>query len=136
MDYEQFDTEYQTVFDALDGDKPSADFAPDVARLKELAATLESPMDRRSAENRIADLESILAETGEPTSPAMLEAIRVHSAATAADGTPAERIARAEAAMAEIGRIAEAAGPGEEAAIMNMNESLYKLVLALEPDSE
>ncbi|MFC5267420.1 hypothetical protein ACFPJ1_35345 [Kribbella qitaiheensis] len=64
MDYEQFKAEYRTVFDALDTNKPSADFAPDVARLKDLAAAIESPRDRRSAENRIADLEGILAEGG------------------------------------------------------------------------
>ncbi|MFC5267419.1 hypothetical protein ACFPJ1_35340 [Kribbella qitaiheensis] len=63
----------------------------------------------------------------------MMEAIRVHAAARAAGGTPQERIARAEAGMAEIGRIAEAAGPSEEAAIMNLNESLYMLSTALQP---
>jgi hypothetical protein len=133
MDYEQFKAEYKTVFDTLDSDKPSADFAPDVVRLKDQAATIENPMDRRSAENLIADLEGILAEEGAPTSPAMMEAIRVHAAASAAGGTPQERIARAETGMAEIGRIAEAAGPAEEASIMNLNESLYMLSTALQP---
>ncbi|TCN39347.1 hypothetical protein EV644_107319 [Kribbella orskensis] len=137
MDYEQFKAEYKQVFDAIDGDRPSADFAPDVARLKALAATIEDPANRRSAENRIATIEDVLSYgDGPPLSPAMAQAIRVHAAASAAGGTPQERIARAEAGMAEIGRIAEAAGPGEEASIMNMNESLYMLVLALEPESE
>ena len=78
MDYEQFKAEYRPVFDALDTtNKPSADFATDVARLKDLAATTED--------------------------------------------------------LAEIGRIAEAAGPSEEAAIMNLNESLYVLSTALQP---
>ena len=52
MDYEQFKAEYRPVFDALDTNKPSADFAPDVARLKDLAASIENRRDRRSAENR------------------------------------------------------------------------------------
>jgi hypothetical protein len=145
MDYEQFKTEYRTVFDAIDGDRPSADFAPDVARLKALAATIEDPADRRSAENRIATIEDVLSYgEGPPMSPAMVQAVRVHAAASAAGGTPQERIARAEAGMAEIGRIAEAgmaeigriaeaAGPSEEAAIMNLNESLYMLSTALPP---
>lgn len=77
MDYEQFKAEYRPVFDALDTNKPSADFATDVARLKDLAATTED--------------------------------------------------------LAEIGRIAEAAEPSEEAAIMNLNESLYVLSTALQP---
>lgn len=134
VDYEAFRAEYKPVFDVLDA-KTLPDWLPAaIARLKELAASIEDPGDRRTAENQIASIEDILDEEmdGPPISEAMMEAIRVHSAAGASHGTPAERIARAEAGMAAIGRIAEA-NPSEEASIMNLNESLYMLVLSLQP---
>jgi hypothetical protein len=65
----------------------------------------------------------------------MMEAIRIHTQAGASDGTPAERIARAEAGMAAIGRIAETAPPAEQASILDLNESLYMSILALHPES-
>jgi hypothetical protein len=44
MDYADFKTEYKKVFDAIDGDRPSADFAPDVAR----QSTTTAPAPARS----------------------------------------------------------------------------------------
>ncbi|GAB2665497.1 hypothetical protein [Kribbella swartbergensis] len=137
MDYDQFRAEYDVVFDVLD-DEVLPDWLPGaIARLKELAAAIDDPADRRSAENDIAAAEGVLAEgaEGPPVSAAMMEAIRVHTAAGANGGTPAERIARAEAGMAEIGRIADTAPPSEQAAILDLNESLYMLVLSLRTDS-
>jgi hypothetical protein len=136
MDYGQFRAEYDPVFDILDAEKLPPWLPGAVTRLKELAATIDDPAARRSAENDIASLEDVLAEgsDGPPISPAMMEAIRIHSEAGANHGTPAERIARAEAGMAAIGRIAEAAPPTEQASILDLNESLYMLILALEPD--
>lgn len=136
MDYDEFKAEYRKVWDALDGNRPAADFAPDLARLKTLASTIENPVERRSADNDVADLEGVLAEDDEPTSPAMTEAIRAHGAASVGGGTPAERIARAEAGMAEIARISEAAEPADSEAILELNESLYMLIMALAPDAE
>jgi hypothetical protein len=132
MDYAQFRAEYDPVFDVLGG-KTLPDWLPvAVARLKQMAAAIEDASDRRTAENRIAAMESIIEEDldGQPISPAMMEAIRVYSEAGASHGTPAERIARAETGMAAIGRIAEK-NPSEEASIMELNSSLYTLMLAL-----
>ena len=137
MDYGQFRAEYDPVFDTLDAETLPAWLPGAIARLKELAATIDDSADRRSAENDIAALEDIAADEpdGPPISPAMLEAIRIHGEARASHGTPAERIARAEAAMTEIGRIADAAPTTEQAAILDLNESLCLLILALQPDS-
>jgi hypothetical protein len=136
MDYEQFRTEYQQVFDSIDN-QPAAHFAPDLDRLRSMAAAIDSPVDRRTAENQIATIEGVLSYDDEPPlSPAMVEAVRAHARGNAADGTPAERIARAEAAMAEIGRIADAADPAEQASILDMNESLSMLITALEPEPQ
>ncbi len=137
MDYDQFRTEYDPVFDVLDAETLPDWLPAAVTRLKDLAVSIEDPADRRSAENDIADIEGILSEAadGPPISPAMMEAIRIHSAAGVGDGTPAERIARAEAGMAEINRIAESVPRTEQAPILELNESLYMLILALEPDS-
>ncbi|WP_020388571.1 hypothetical protein [Kribbella catacumbae] len=133
MDYEQFKTEYQQVFDSIEN-QPSAHFAPDLARLRSMAAAIDSPADRRTAENQIATIEDILAYDEEPPlSPAMANASRAHARASAAGGTTEERIARAEAGMAEIGRIAAAADPAEQASILEMNESLYMLITSFEP---
>ena len=68
-------------------------------------------------------------------SPAVIEAERIHSLASADDGTDEERIARAENGMAEIARIAQTAEPADRMDILALNESLYMLVLALKPDS-
>ncbi|MEV8377033.1 hypothetical protein AB0P21_30105 [Kribbella sp. NPDC056861] len=136
MDYDEFKADYQRVFDSIDN-QPAGHFAPDLARLKAKAAAIESPKDRRTAENQIATIEDVLAYDDEPPlSPAMADAIRAHTRASAGDGTNQERIARAEAGMAEIGRIAEAADPAEQASILTMNESLYMLIMALEPDPQ
>ncbi|GAA1602837.1 hypothetical protein GCM10009789_66060 [Kribbella sancticallisti] len=135
MDYDEFKADYQQVFDSIEN-QPAAHFAPAVTRLKAKAAAIESAIDRRTAEGQIATLEDILAYDDEPLSPAMAAAIRAHSRAGAAGGTNEERIARAEAGMAEIGRIAETADPAEEASILEMNESLYMLIMALKPDPQ
>ncbi|MGZ0149402.1 hypothetical protein ACXJJ3_20225 [Kribbella sp. WER1] len=137
MDYEAFRAEYEPVFDVL-GAKALPDWLPAaIAHLKELAATIDDPADRRSAEFDIADIESIAAEdsTGEPSSPAMMAAMRVYSDAAANHGTPAERIARLEVGMAEIGRISDTAPPTERAPLLGLNESLYMLVLSLQSES-
>ncbi|MEU4390623.1 hypothetical protein [Kribbella sp. NPDC023855] len=134
MTYEEFEAEYQRVFASVES-QPAAQFAPDVARLKGLAASLENVRERTEAENLIADLEGVLEYDDEPLSPAMAEAIRVHARADSAYGTPAERIAQLEAGMAEIARIAEAAEPAEQASILEMNESLYMLITSLEPEA-
>ncbi|MEV8377031.1 hypothetical protein AB0P21_30095 [Kribbella sp. NPDC056861] len=133
MDYDQFNAKYRQIFDSVES-QPSAYFAPDIARLKLLAAELEDVHERTEAENLIADLEGVLEYEAEPLSPAMVEAVRAHARADAATGTPAERIARLEAGMAEIARIAATAEPAEQASILEMNDSLHMLIGAVRSD--
>ncbi|MET7281968.1 hypothetical protein ABZS29_27295 [Kribbella sp. NPDC005582] len=140
MDYEQFRVESDKVLDVL-GDKTlPATLPADIARLKELAATIDDPKDRWDADGDIENIEAII-RAGEgadepPWSDAMNEAVRVHLGATDDSGTNAERIARITAAMAEIGRIADTAPESEKYAIVEMNGSLAMLRSSLKLNAE
>jgi hypothetical protein len=138
MGYEEFRADYERVLDTSD-QVPLPELAASIARLKGLAGTLADPGQRFSARNSIASLEDIYADGVEdeqnPVSAAMTEASRVSSRAASDAGTTAERVARLDAGMDEIGRIAETADPSEQAAILNLNESLEMLRTALEPRS-
>jgi hypothetical protein len=131
MDYEQFDGEFRRVLDCA-ARLSSAELSAEIERLRGLAAQIADPRDRRDAENDIASLASVLSVRElPPSTPAEIEAGRVHSRAIAGGGTPEDRIARAEAGMAEISRIAGAVDPSEKAGILELNESLYLVVTAL-----
>jgi hypothetical protein len=135
MEYDDFDVEYRRVLDGAAGLSAEA-LAAEIDRLRGLAAQITDPADRRDADNEIASLASVLSVGDLPlSSSAEIEAGRVHSRAIADGGTPEERIARAQAGMAEISRIAAAADPAERAGIIELNESLAMLVLALKPES-
>lgn len=132
VDYDQFDAEYGRVLSAaptLD----AASAADEVSRLRELAATIDEPADRAAAGLLLASLEDALSTSTPQLSPAMAAAVRVHARAGSQDGTVAERIERARAGMAEIGRIAATAETAEQGAILDLNESLSMLVDALSP---
>jgi hypothetical protein len=135
MDYEEFRAAYERVFDTS-AKVPLPELAASIERLKALAETLEDPNQRTSADNDIATLEDIygygVEDEENPLSAAMTAAGRVQSRAATDDGTTAERIARLEAGMQEIGRIADTADPSEKGAILDYNESLYLLKTALE----
>lgn len=131
MDYDQFDVQYGHVLDAarvLD----ASTLAGQLDKLREMAATIEDPADRHAAELLLASLEDALGNTRPELSEAMARAVRVHARARDEEGTAAERIDRARAGIAEIGRIAAAAEPAEQGAILDLNESLQLLVEALE----
>jgi hypothetical protein len=134
MDYEQFQAEYRQVLDGA-SELSTAALAAEIDRLRGLAAQLSDPVDRRDADSAVASLDDVLSvDELPPSSPAVIEAERVHSIAIADGGTPEERIARARAGMAEISRIAASADPADQTGILELNESLYMLVLALKPD--
>jgi hypothetical protein len=136
MGYEEFRADYERVFDTSDS-VPLPELAASIERLKGLAATLTDPAERVDAGNDIASLEGIYAygveDEENPVSAAMSQAERVSSLAASSDGTTAERVARLDAGMAEIGQIADTADPAEKGAILDLNESLYMLRTALEP---
>ncbi|NIK55057.1 hypothetical protein [Kribbella shirazensis] len=135
MNYDDFDAEYRRVLGIAD-ELPTDALAREIERLRVLAGGLADVADRRRAGNGIAMLDDILGYDEQPAaSPAMAEAERAHALASADGGTDEERIARAEAGMAEISRIAQTADPSERTAILALNESLYMLILALRPDA-
>jgi hypothetical protein len=135
MDYEQFDAEYRRVLEAAGAGENSAALAAEIVRLRALAGTLADAADRRDAGDRITTIEDVLSYDSESLSAAMGEAIRVLGVAGADEGTPAERVRRARAGMDEIARISAGADRDEQAAILEMNESLAMLIDALESDS-
>jgi hypothetical protein len=133
MDLEEFRAQYSPVLDAAaDGSMDDATIASEIIRLRALAETIADPAGRKRAGNLIASIEDVLSYSDAPLSDAMTEAIRVHLRAGADGGTPAERIARAEAGMDEIARISESVDDRSESdAILEMNESLAKLIDAI-----
>ncbi|MFC5267418.1 hypothetical protein ACFPJ1_35335 [Kribbella qitaiheensis] len=133
MDYDQFDAEYQRVVEAAQSDLSTEALRVEVQRLRQLSAQVEDPDDREEAGHAVAMLENVLStDPGPPPSEAVLAANQAYADATSSDGTPAERIARAEAGITEIARIARTADPEEESSILQFNESLHMLIGALE----
>lgn len=135
MDYHQFEVAYGRVMEAAGAGAPAAALAGEVVRLRALADSLPEPTDRRDAAALVDSLEDVLSYDAEPLSPAMTEAVRVLALAGAADGTPSERQARARAGMDEIARISAGADRPEQAAILELNESLALLIDSLESSS-
>jgi hypothetical protein len=132
MEYEQFYAEYARVVEAVMAGLSLEPLTVEVGRLRQLADGVDDLADREEAGHAGAMLESVLAlEPGPAPSAAVLAADEAYSRATASDGTAAERIARAEAGIEEIGRIAMTADPDEQSDIRQLNESLHLLVGAL-----
>lgn len=132
MEYEQFYAEYTRVVEAVMTGLSLEELTVEVGRLRQLADGVDDLADREEAGHAVAMLESVLTlEPGPAPSAAVLAANEAHSRATASDGTAAERIARAEAGIEEIGRIARTADPDEQSDIGQLNESLHMLVGAL-----
>jgi hypothetical protein len=130
--HDQFDAEYQRVVQAAQSELSTEALRVEVQRLRQLAAQLEDPDDREEAGHAVAMLENVVAPDPCPRpSEAVLAANQAYADATSSDGTPAERITRAEAGIREIARIARTADPDEEGSILQFNESLYMLIGAL-----
>jgi hypothetical protein len=131
MDYEEFFSQYKRAhenwtFGRLDRD----DAAAELERLRAIVPSIE-PSDRRQTAEYL--LEQWANETSPEAEDRLARAGVVLARAASADGTVAERKARAEAGIAEITRIAdETADVGERYAILGMNETLAKLIDGLE----
>jgi hypothetical protein len=133
MEYEQLYAEYSRVVEAVQAGLGLEALTVEVGRLRLLADGVVDLADREEeAGHAVAVLESALSLEPEPApSVAVLAADAAYARATAGDGTEPERIARAEAGIEEIGRIATTADPDEQSAIRQLNESLCMLVGAL-----
>ena len=137
MDYDAFDVELRRVLDAATARSlDEATLAAEVDRLRGLANLVEPAADRKLAGSHLTSLERALSYEPPPLSDELAEAIRVQSRAQSAEGTPAQRIEHLSAAIAEIGRIADAASPADHPRILDLNEPLSILLesLRLTPD--
>jgi HEAT repeat protein len=134
MTYEEFEADFQRVHEAAGDGLSTPALQAEILRLRQLAETIEDPRQRENAGYDIAMLDDLVAHDDDPAPSAlMVEASGVYRRATAMDGTPAERIARAEAGIEEIERIADRAVGNEQASIAGLNETLSMLIMSFEP---
>jgi hypothetical protein len=136
MDYQQFDAEYRKVLEASKAGLSTAGLQAEIDRLRSLVDSIEDSADRQDATDDLTILDDLVTrdDAPQPYSAARTEAFAAYQAATSKEGTPAERIARAERGIEEIERIAEAADPAESESIAGVTESLYMLIGALRSD--
>ncbi|WP_328989799.1 hypothetical protein OG394_26540 [Kribbella sp. NBC_01245] len=135
MAYDEFRTEYDAVLEACLSARLDMDgLAVELDRLRGIAAAL-SPDEQTQAATDLQSLDEILTmarQTPYSDSPAYNEANRVFGLANSDDGTPAERIARAEEGIQQLRAIADrGADQQENYAIMRLTEPLAMLIDAL-----
>lgn len=129
MDYADFDAERRRIIRAWGTEITEPEqLAEAVRQLREQAATMTVPADQHRATRYLGTLDDLVAAASEPESPSIRQASDVLLKASAPEGTPAERQARAAAGITEIARIAaEAPSVGERDAVLEMNETLVMI---------
>ncbi len=130
MTYDDFVARYKEAHRAwILGRLDRAAAVDALARLRAVVPSLEPPDQRPNAAELLRVWE---AEISPEAADRMARAVTALSRAERDGGTVTERIARAEAGIAEIGRIAaEAEDARERSAIRGMSETLAKLADAL-----
>lgn len=130
MDYDEFFARYRSAHRAWTfGTLERNDAATELERLRAIVPSIE-PSDRRQTAEYL--VEQWATELSPQAEDRMARATAVLSAG-GDDGTVAERKARAEAGIAEITSIAdETTDIAQRYAILGMNETLAKLIDALE----
>ncbi|GAA1528519.1 hypothetical protein [Kribbella lupini] len=134
MEYEEFDAERMRVVRAWGVEITDAEvLAAEALRLRELAETVEGERDRDRARRYLVAVDQLVEGARTPTDPALVRASEVLQRAADPAGTPDERRARAEAGMAEIGRIADEA-PSDDVrhAVLMLNGTLAEILDVLE----
>lgn len=134
MEYAEFDTERRRIIRAW-GDEITdpEQLAAAVRALHEQASTISGAADQDRVRRYLSTLDDLVAESAEPESASVRQASDVLLKASAPEGTPAERRARAEAGLTEIARIAAAAPTvGERDAVLEMNETLQTIATAVD----
>jgi hypothetical protein len=135
VEYDEFDAEYNRVVEAVKAGLSTVALVAEIERLRALADGIDDESGRKDAGYDLAVLEDLLAhDDAEQPSEVTKQARAAYAEATRYDGTAAERIARAEAGIEKLGRIAAGADPEEREAITGLNESLDMLIGALRPD--
>jgi hypothetical protein len=136
MEYAEFEVEYKRVSELIMNGRSDQIQPADIARLHALAAQIDDEDDREDALLEISGTEYVLAQDpGEPPSEIMTQARAAYAEADRNDGTTAERLARAEAGMRELERIAEGGDPDERRAIGSLEHTLMMLIGALRNDA-
>jgi hypothetical protein len=133
MDYDEFFAQYKGAHELWTFGRLEVDGAlAELDRLRAIAQSIE-PADKRETAQYL--LTQWANEMSPQADERMSRATAILTRAGADDGTPAERKARAEAGIAEITSIAdETRDIGEQYAILGLNETLAKLIDALERD--
>ncbi|MEU8225165.1 hypothetical protein [Kribbella sp. NPDC048915] len=128
MEYAEFDAERRRIVQAWgESITDPEELGTAVADLRRAADGLEESARVRGL-RYLQVMDDLVSEAREPESEYIRRASDVLLAATPAHGTPAEQRARAEAGIAEITRIAEAAPHEDRAAILDMNEPLATII--------
>lgn len=137
MDYGEFDAQRRRIVRSWGREITDPEqLAAAVERLREQAGSVPGEADRARAIRYLKTLDDLVTEARTPESETVRRAADVLLLASRPDGTPAERRARAEAGMAEIARIADAAPTiGERDAALEMNESLAETIEVIDLDS-
>lgn len=130
MEYAEFEAERRRIIRAWGGEITDPEqLAAAVERLREQAATVPGEADRARAIRYLTTLDDLVTDARTPESETVRRAGDVLLLASRPEGTPVERRARAEAGMAEIARIADAAPTiAERDAALEMNESLAESI--------
>lgn len=131
MEYAEFEAEYKRVSEVILNGRGGRDLTADVARLQALAAQIDDEDDREDALLEVSGIEYVLAQgPGEPPTENILQARKAYAEADRNDGTPAERLARAEEGVRVL-RAIVATTPEEEQAIGSLEHTLLMLIDAL-----
>lgn len=135
MEYDDFQAERGRILAAWGSEITDPEqLAAAVERLRELAATVDGEDDRARATRYLKSMDNLVTEARTPQSETIGQASDVLMHASRPDGTPQERLARAQEGMREIARIADAAPTlAEKLAALNMTEPLAEIVHVLDP---
>jgi hypothetical protein len=134
VDFETFDARLLELADALQG-ADEATVAAEIDRLTVLAQQVEDERSRRLALIRVQKLPELINGPRPGSSPQFRRASTLVAQVISGTGTPAERIAHAERAKAEIAELSAQAPPRESMTILRMNSALVRLVDRLQSGS-
>ncbi|TDW15721.1 hypothetical protein EV650_7213 [Kribbella kalugense] len=133
MDFEAFDAQLLELADSLLG-ADEATVTAEVARLKALAEQITDERSRRLALIRAEKLPQLIEGPKPGTSPQFQRASALVAQVLGDKSSPAERIAHAGRAKAEIAALSKQAPPRESMTILRMNSTLVRLIERLRND--
>jgi hypothetical protein len=127
VEFEDFDAQLLELAESLQG-ADEATVAAGIVRMKALAEQIPDERSRRLALIRAEKLSEFVNGAQPGTSPQFERASTLVAQVLAGVGSPAERIANAERAKAEIAALSEQAPARESMTILRMNSTLVRLI--------